>query len=428
LKILFCAYDRPGHIATGPNAWVQRLIPDLRKTYNLDVHTLFIYSGKYSECPTLHFFEQNNLPIKTINREERPFVSDQVRSILSILKAESFNVLVANLVIPAFYAARYLKAFNIPVVGVMHSNDDFYRGVIRKFIKGKTENQLTTVVSVSNYINNLAYCETTDILYKVIPCGTPILGKQSNWNGERPLKIIYAGRLVIEAKQILKLAKAFCEASKINNDLVFSIYGDGDQEENVKNIIASCNCEDRVELFEALPPSEIIKKISEHHLFTLMSDYEGMPLSLMEAMACGVVPVCYINEGGIDEIIKHGVNGFIITNRDEDYQTKLKTLSDNPELWKTMSKNAMDTIKNKYSSDITHQQWFELLQSFKDNPTKKIKLPRRIKLEGELLHYGDNRMPDFSTKFKSSMANKWLNFKQSVRPRARLRALFKNEK
>ena len=37
----------------------------------------------------------------------------------------------------------------------MHSNDTFYQGVITKFIHGKSKNQLSTAVSVSDYIKTI---------------------------------------------------------------------------------------------------------------------------------------------------------------------------------------------------------------------------------------------------------------------------------
>ena len=168
--------------------------------------------------------------------------------------------------------------------------------------------------------------------------------------------------------------------------------------------------------------------MSQHHIFTLMSDYEGMPIALMEAMASGLVPVCLYEESGIDEIINHGVNGFIVKNRHEDYQAKLKMLQESPELFKMMSINAVSTIKDKYSSEITHRKWFELFENLRALSSKKLKIPKRIKLDGELLYYGDNRKPRFIEIFKKDIANKWINFKLFVRPRSRLRALFKNGK
>jgi glycosyltransferase involved in cell wall biosynthesis len=424
LKILFCAYDRPGHIASGPNTWIQRLVPDLRNTYGLDVTTLFIYNGEEDKCPTLSHFRAKQLPLVTINKDDFPYVADQAKEILKIIKSNKITVLIANLVIPAYYAARFLKPFNIPVIGVLHSNDTFYKGVIDKFITGTEQDRLTKVVSVSRYIDNLIIGSNGSSDSIVISCGTPMSSVNVKQRTLKDFKIIFAGRLVIEAKQILKVTQAFCNASKTNENYEFNIFGDGDQDQNVQTLINKNSSEQQVKLHAALPPEKIINKIAEHHVFTLLSDYEGMPLSLMEAMACGVVPVCYINEGGIDEIVEHGVNGFIVKNREEDYQDKLKSLVDDQLLWEQMSENAIQTIKTRYSSDITHKQWFELLNGYKNNTIKKVRIPFNMKLDGELLYYGDNRKPTLKVLLKNDLNRRFQKIRLYLRPRARLKSLF----
>ena len=425
MKILFCAYDRPGQIASGPNAWLQRLVQDLISNYSLDIQTLFVYSGEYRQCPTISYFKENNLPIHLINSNTRNYVEDQVKELLNIVRREHISTVVANLVIPALYATQYLKPFNIPVIGVMHSNDEFYKGVITKFIHGNKKNQLSTAVSVSEYINTICTSQNTQTQLLNIPCGTPEAKKSAFPESQEILKVIYAGRLVVQQKQILKLTKAFCDASKNNNNLEFSIYGDGDQEPSIRELIKNEKASKDVKLFKALPPNKIIRKIQEHHVFTLMSDYEGMPIALMEAMACGVVPICLNEESGINEIIQHGVNGFIVKNRGEDYQDKLQLLVNDRSLWETMSKNAIATIQQKYSSKITHKKWFELLNQFKDVKQKPLKIPLRIKLKGPLLYYGDNRKPNFKDRNATWLKTNWMTFRLFARPRARLRELLK---
>ena len=44
--------------------------------------------------------------------------------------------------------------------------------------------------------------------------------------------------------------------------------------------------------------------------FCLTSNYEGLPISLLEAISCGVVPIC-TNVGGISDVIEDGVTGFL---------------------------------------------------------------------------------------------------------------------
>ena len=425
MKILFCAYDRPGQIASGPNAWLQRLVPDLISNCSLDIQTLFVYSGESKKCPTISFFKNKNLPLQLINRDSCNYVEDQVKELLNIVKREYISTVVANLVVPALYATQYLKPFNIPVIGVMHSSDKFYKGVIAKFIHGKTKNQLTTAVSVSGYINTICRSKNTQTQLLNIPCGTPEVKNSTSLDSQEILKVIYAGRLVKEAKQVLKLTKAFCDASKVNSNLDFSIYGDGDKEQSIKALIEDQKASKNVMLFKALPPSQIINKMQEHHVFTLMSDYEGMPIALMEAMACGLVPVCYVGEGGVDEIIEHGVNGFIVKNRGEDYQEKLQLLVNDRSLWETMSKNARATIQQKYSSKIIHQKWYELLNQCKDVKQKPLRISLRIKLKGPLLYYGDNRNPNFKDRSTRFLKSNWMAFRIFVKPRARLRELFK---
>jgi len=425
MRILFCAYDRPNHLATGPNAWLQRLVPDLISNYGLDIQTLFVYSGVSKKCPTISYFKENNLTIHLINSNTHNYVEDQIKELLGIIKKEDISLVVANLVIPALYATQYLKPFNIPVIGVMHSNDEFYKGVITKFIHGNKKNQLSTAVSVSEYINTICTSQNTKTQLLNISCGTPEVKNSTSPESQEILKVIYAGRLVVQQKQILKLTKAFCDASKVNSNLEFSIYGDGDKEQSIKVLIKDEKASKNVILFKAVPPCQIINKIQEHHVFTLMSDYEGMPIALMEAMACGVVPICLNEESGINEIIQHGVNGFIVKNRGEDYQDKLQLLVNDRSLWETMSKNAIATIQQKYSSKITHKKWFELLNQFKDVKQKPLKIPLRIKLKGPLLYYGDNRKPNFKDRNATWLKTNWMTFRLFARPRARLKKYIK---
>lgn len=229
MKILFCAYDRPGHIATGPNAWIQRLVPDLL-AYRLDVITHFFYEGDESECPTIIFFKTKQLPYLSSKLEKLPYTELQVKELLNIVKNNKISVLVANLVIPAFYTAKYLHQHNIPVIPVLHSNEPHTIGVIKKFLN-IDEAIINHSVSVSTLINSYINPQSNKGTHHIIPCGTPKTPNTPKAAFSSNIKVIYAGRIEVEQKQILLLTKAFLKASKKLPDIDFNIYGNGGYEQ-----------------------------------------------------------------------------------------------------------------------------------------------------------------------------------------------------
>jgi glycosyltransferase involved in cell wall biosynthesis len=68
--------------------------------------------------------------------------------------------------------------------------------------------------------------------------------------------------------------------------------------------------------------------------FCLSSIHEGMPITLIEALACGCIPIC-TPVGGIVDTISDGVNGFISNSTtEEDYYNSIKKFINNPSLVK----------------------------------------------------------------------------------------------
>ena len=79
------------------------------------------------------------------------------------------------------------------------------------------------------------------------------------------------------------------------------------------------------------------KNIADYFLnadaFCLSSKFEGLPITLLEAFACGCIPICTA-VGGIKDIIQDGVNGFLdheITN-ESYYKTVKRFMSQKEEI------------------------------------------------------------------------------------------------
>lgn len=65
------------------------------------------------------------------------------------------------------------------------------------------------------------------------------------------------------------------------------------------------------------PKKNIADYLVNSDFFILSSFYEGLPISLLEAMACRVIPVC-TPVGGIPDVIKDGITGFLSKSTDKE--------------------------------------------------------------------------------------------------------------
>lgn len=78
--------------------------------------------------------------------------------------------------------------------------------------------------------------------------------------------------------------------------------------------------------------------------FCLSSIYEGLPISLLEAMACGVLPIC-TNVGGVPDVIEHGVTGLLSNVSPDEYYKVIRSYF-NVKIEKT---KLIEQFENHYS-------------------------------------------------------------------------------
>ncbi len=84
-------------------------------------------------------------------------------------------------------------------------------------------------------------------------------------------------------------------------------------------------------------------------------------LKALVCMACGV-PVISSAKGVIKEIINDGINGYLAQN-DEEWEQKLIFLMENHHKMDDIRKNALETIKKYYSTEVWKNRWLEILMN-----------------------------------------------------------------
>jgi colanic acid/amylovoran biosynthesis glycosyltransferase len=103
----------------------------------------------------------------------------------------------------------------------------------------------------------------------------------------------------------------------------YQIAGSGPIEEQLKAQVAEAGLADRVRFSNALPHDEALERIAAADVLLAPSvtaadgDQEGIPITLMEAMALGTI-VCSTSHSGIPELIQHGKDGLLAPEHDVD--------------------------------------------------------------------------------------------------------------
>ena len=137
-----------------------------------------------------------------------------------------------------------------------------------------------------------------------------------------PLRIVSVARLT-EKKGLDVAVKASAILKQRGGQFQYTIIGNGDQDEMMRNFIAREGMEDCVSMPGFKPQEEIRRALSEADIFLLPSktaadgDMEGIPVALMEAMAVGL-PVVSTFHSGIPELIENNVSGWLVEEDDPE--------------------------------------------------------------------------------------------------------------
>ncbi len=178
----------------------------------------------------------------------------------------------------------------------------------------------------------------------------------------REKAVMHHARLV-DFKNQPMLIRAFLKVHEKHPDYVLRIYGP-DSGDGTKEILEKLIKDNNAEEFVFLMGSSntLEKDIPKGEIYAYSSDYEGMPNSLLEAMAMGM-PVVSTDCpcGGPRAIIRDGENGFLIPVGDEDaLADRMLRLIEDKELAARFSENARK-IEETASVEAIYTQWKDYL-------------------------------------------------------------------
>ena len=307
------------------------------------------------------------------------------------------------------FARAFAKQFNIPLVHTYHT---MYEDYVHYITKGYFNRSSKKIVE---YLT-MFYCDTTanalivptkktyDLFKEkydynkaihIIPTGIELdrfyLENMNEDNIDKINKkygfkksdfiIIFVGRIAQE-KNIEFLLDAHLDLVKKHKNIKLVIVGDGPDVPKYKDFINEHHMEKNIIMTGKVPYDEMPSYYHIADVFTTASLSETQGLTVIEAMAASLAPVC-INDECFRNVITDDLNGKIYNDKDEYIKSILELYNDHKKL-EDLSYNAR-LHSEVHSSKYYAERVLEVYKMTKRDPSTLRKIISRIKYKGDKL-------------------------------------------
>jgi colanic acid/amylovoran biosynthesis glycosyltransferase len=161
-------------------------------------------------------------------------------------------------------------------------------------------------------------------------------------------QLFYAGRLAVE-KGLPILFESLRILQARGYDLQLTLAGGGEDRDKLEQLASELGISQRVAFVGYLGQEEVREHLRRSDIFILPSFAEGVPVSLMEAMACGV-PVLSTYVGGIAELVETGETGLLVPAGDSNVLSEaIARYCDDLELRRRVSRLAREKIESSFN-------------------------------------------------------------------------------
>ena len=222
------------------------------------------------------------------------------------------------------------------------------------------------VICVSDFTKS-QLCRVTDPRYwtrfHVVRCGIDL--ETFPLRSPRPMRqvprIAIVGRLSPEKGHGI-LLEAVAKLARENVPVEVEIIGDGPFSDAIRRQEAALGIQDRVSHSGELLPDEVSRRLADADIFCMASFSEGLPISIMEAMAIGV-PVVTTWISGIPELAVDEVTAMTVPPGNSDaLAATIKRLVADPALCDRLVSAAREAVERIHSADKNAGQLIDLFR------------------------------------------------------------------
>ncbi len=203
------------------------------------------------------------------------------------------------------------------------------------------------------------------VVHSAIDCNLFFFEKKK-FPSKKIIQVISICRFV-EKKGLEYGIKAIAVLLKEHKNIEYRIVGSGPSKLNLLSLIQKLGVQDKIKISGQISQNKVADFLKSAHIFLLPSitakngDEEGIPNSIKEAMATGLIPISTCH-AGIPELVKNN-SGFIVSQQDVSALVeKINYLIKHPEVWQKMSLAGRKIIEKEYEKEHINNQLEQIFQ------------------------------------------------------------------
>lgn len=252
---------------------------------------------------------------------------ESVRALLRLIRQQQPDILHAHSAVAGVVSRIAGRIANVPVIYTVHGFG-FKPQVspMRRWAAWLAEYALAPwtgqMVCVSQHERNLARgLPLKHDRIGVIHNGVPDTVERAN-PSLQPLRIVMVARLAPPKRPDVLLQSLALLRDTLGYEVSATLIGSGSELKSLQSLAEQLNLHS-VDFTGDV--SNVAQRLAEHSIFVLMSDHEGLPISVIEAMRAGLAIVAS-DLPGMRELIAHGQNGLLVPNQPSSLAPALKQL------------------------------------------------------------------------------------------------------
>lgn len=189
-----------------------------------------------------------------------------------------------------------------------------------------------------------------------------LVDQMRSYNTAQPLRLVYVGRLV-RTKGLFELIEALAQLKRAGREFHLSIAGGGSDQPEMVVAMEKADLVDRVTFLGSVFDEKKYRLWLGSDLFVFPTHAEGLPYSLLEAMAAGCVPIT-TPVAAIPDVMRDGEHGLFVPPKDaQALESAVAALDDDRERMVRMAEAARRRVAEYYTVSRLADDFRRIYQS-----------------------------------------------------------------